>query len=107
MLVFKDGGKGRTGFTLEDKAKVFDAMYNQGRGMLEVISELYKKYGKKLPRNPSMITPNWKRAFKNGVAANDPEIIALCKKYNLLEEREEWDVEDDEEEVPPPATNTQ
>lgn len=99
MLVFKGEGRRRTLVSMEQKMQTFDAIYNKGITQEEAVGALYEGLGRKTPpKNIGMLLSLWKSPIVKAIRNGDEAMIALAKKYNLLEEREEEEEEEETEE---------
>jgi len=88
-LRFKGEGKRRALVSLEQKMIVFDKIYNKGVDPKVALAELYQSLDRDVPKNIRMLLSLWKSPISKAIRAEDPDMVQLAHKYNLVEETEE------------------
>ncbi len=82
------GGARRSFVSAEDKVKAIAEIYAKGKPPKEVLSPLYERADRDLPKNTSIILANWRKSIQDKLDAADGYTIELCKNYGVIEEGE-------------------
>ena len=80
------GRRGRAFVSLEDKIKAIHEIFVKERSKESVLGPIYKKAGKELPENTSVVVQNWKKSIQDRLDKDDPYTIRLCKEHQIIEE---------------------
>lgn len=77
---------GRSFVSLQDKVSALAEITLNHTPAKEVITPLYEKAGRKLPKTPTMIVSNWRKAIDKLLEAGDESVIALCQEAGIIED---------------------
>ncbi|MBI4585161.1 MAG: hypothetical protein HY717_14205 [Planctomycetes bacterium] len=80
------GRRGRAFVNLEDKIRAIGEIFVKEKPKDEVLRPIYRKAGRTLPDNTSVVIQNWKKSIQDKLDRNDPNTIRLCKQHQIIEE---------------------
>ena len=82
------GGDSRRPFiSWEEKVKAIQAVYCKGIPPRDVLGPIYKKLGRALPKNISIVIANWRKAIQEKLDCEDRQIVDICKQHGVIEEQ--------------------